>query len=418
MTKRQLVIRAVTLFAHLPHPQEATARLREIRDAGMQLRDLLQQAGFQVQTLRVALDGFTHWGRQLEPVVEATAHLLEALGPEFFVNLGVVSPEDPKGYAWLPELMRRFRVYASARLVAPGETRITGRAIWAAARLIRSLTAVGAKGEGNTRLAASAWVPPYTPFFPAAYADSQGPSSWTWALALETGGLLASAAFEGGPLDAVEARLRRGLEEETAAIAALLEQHHPEMWARFHGFDISWAPYPARERSVGAAMEALLGRLPGGHGTLALSAWLTGVLRRARIPRRTGFCGLMLPVLEDPYLARAVAEGLMDTRTLLLHSAVCGVGLDTVPLPGDVTEAQLASVLWDVAALAVRLRKPLAARIIPVPGYGPGDWVKWEENKFFTDTPVLPLPGTERGGLDEDVVLDLSEDGNSPSAVG
>ncbi len=411
MTQRQLVIRAVTLFARFSRPQAATRDIKDIREAGHRLRDLLQQAGFEVQTLRVALDGFTPWGHNLDQVMDEVAHLLQVLGPAFFVNLGVVHPEDSQGYAWLPEIMRRFRVYASARLVAPGETRITGRAIWAAARLIRALTTVGAKGEGNTRLAASAWVPPYTPFFPAAYADPQGPSSWTWALALETGGLLASAAFEGGSLDTVESRLRQGLEEDTAAIAALLERHHPEMWARFHGFDISWAPYPARERSVGAAMEALLGRLPGGHGTLALSAWLTGVLRRAHIPKRTGFCGLMLPVLEDPYLARAVAEGLMDTRTLLLHSAVCGVGLDTVPLPGDVTEAQLAAVLWDVAALAVRLRKPLAARIIPVPGYGSGDWVRWEENKFFTDTPILPLPGTERGGLGEDVVLDLSASG-------
>ena len=43
-----------------------------------------------------------------------------------------------------------------------------------------------------------------------------------------------------------------------------------------------------------------------------------------------------------------------------------GLGLDTVPVPGDVPPAKLTSLLLDVAALAFRLNKPLTARLFPV----------------------------------------------------
>jgi uncharacterized protein len=44
---------------------------------------------------------------------------------------------------------------------------------------------------------------------------------------------------------------------------------------------------------------------------------------------------------------------------LLAYSAVCGTGLDTVPLPGDVSEEQLARILGDVAALAWKMAQAL-----------------------------------------------------------
>ena len=48
-----------------------------------------------------------------------------------------------------------------------------------------------------------------------------------------------------------------------------------------------------------------------------------------------GYCGLMLPVLEDPVLAQRAGEGRYSVRDLLLYSSVCGTGLDVVPVPGD-----------------------------------------------------------------------------------
>ena len=43
----------------------------------------------------------------------------------------------------------------------------------------------------------------------------------------------------------------------------------------------------------------------------------------------------MLPVLEDETLGSRVAEKGISVTALLAYSAVCGTGLDTIPLPGD-----------------------------------------------------------------------------------
>ena len=81
----------------------------------------------------------------------------------------------------------------------------------------------------------------------------------------------------------------------------------------------------------------------------------------------------MIPVMEDSTLALRSCEGRFSVNDLLLYSAVCGAGLDTVPLPGDITEDKLAAILLDVAALALRLQKPLHATgscRFPVPAAG------------------------------------------------
>jgi hypothetical protein len=74
-----------------------------------------------------------------------------------------------------------------------------------------------------------------------------------------------------------------------------------------------------------------------------------------------------------------------------MYSAVCGLGLDTVPVPGDVPEAKLAALFLDVAALAFRLDKPLSARVMPAPGLKVGDTTTFQ-NKFMTNARVFAVP--------------------------
>jgi uncharacterized protein (UPF0210 family) len=100
----------------------------------------------------------------------------------------------------------------------------------------------------------------------------------------------------------------------------------------------------------------------------------------------------MLPVLEDSVLAKRAAEGTFSVKDLLLYSAVCGTGLDTVPIPGESTEEEIAAVLFDVAALSVRLGKPLTARLMPIPGKKAGDKTNFDFD-FFAPSRVLPLCG-------------------------
>jgi uncharacterized protein (UPF0210 family) len=69
----------------------------------------------------------------------------------------------------------------------------------------------------------------------------------------------------------------------------------------------------------------------------------------------------MLPVLEDQTLAQRWSEGKLSIDALLSYSSVCATGLDTLPLPEDVTPDQITRILGDVAALASKWHKPLTA---------------------------------------------------------
>jgi len=133
------------------------------------------------------------------------------------------------------------------------------------------------------------------------------------------------------------------------------------------------------------------------HGSLFASAFLTDTLDQAHYSR-TGFNGLMLPVLEDAGLAQRASEGLFSTSDLLLCSAVCGTGLDVVPLPGDATPEQLYPVLLDLAALALRLEKPLTARLMPIPGKSAGDSTNFSLD-YFANSRVLALKAQPLMGL-------------------
>ena len=75
---------------------------------------------------------------------------------------------------------------------------------------------------------------------------------------------------------------------------------------------------------------------------------------------------------------------------LLAWSAVCGTGLDTVPVPGASPAEVLAEVVCDMASLAARLQKPLSARLLPVPGKGAGEHSAFS-SPYLVNTLIKPL---------------------------
>jgi hypothetical protein len=98
----------------------------------------------------------------------------------------------------------------------------------------------------------------------------------------------------------------------------------------------------------------------------------------------------MVPILEDNILAKRYAEGTFNIDSLLAYSAVCAGGLDTVPLPGDVSEDRIARILGDVATLAFKWQKPLAARLLPVAGKKAGDRTGFD-SPSMVNTTIQPI---------------------------
>jgi len=62
-----------------------------------------------------------------------------------------------------------------------------------------------------------------------------------------------------------------------------------------------------------------------------------------------------------------------------------------VPLPGDVTEEQIARILGDVAALASKWHKPLTARLLPVKDKHAGDQSNFDD-PHLTNATIEVLP--------------------------
>jgi uncharacterized protein (UPF0210 family) len=58
---------------------------------------------------------------------------------------------------------------------------------------------------------------------------------------------------------------------------------------------------------------------------------------------------MVFPVIEDELLAQRWAESTYDIDSLLAYSAVCSTGLDTIPLPGDISLEQMERIFGDVA---------------------------------------------------------------------
>ncbi len=390
-------IRAITGFLNPGCPPEAKriAAAAKVLDA---LRGTLEAAHYPVQHVRLAtipLAAVTggevrqavHFAQQLEALCFASRIDHVALGPARLAD-------GPEFYHVIPDIIGSTEhVYVSAEIAAPASG-VNLMAVRLAAEIIQRCSVLPPLGLGNLRFAALANVPPGTPFFPAAFSP-EGPPAF--ALAAEAASLAVTACDQATTLAEARSRLISALEAHALAITDLIKKHTGRGGLPFLGFDFSLAPYPDAARSIGAALERLTGGHVGEHGTLAAAAFLADALDRAQF-KHTGFSGLFLPLLEDSRLAQRAAEGVLTVSDLLLYCSVGGTGPDMLPLPGDTSREALAAILLDVGALAVRLNKPLTARLIPIPGKRAGDEIALELPNF-PPSRVLAPRATGLGGL-------------------
>ena len=257
------------------------------------------------------------------------------------------------------------------------------------ARVIQRLAQETEEGFGNFRFAALACVEPGSPFFPSAY--HEGASSLS--IGLQGAGIVTEALREllartGSPLNLqqVSAEVKEALLRDSLPISTLAQAIAQGHGLRYGGIDLS--PAPLGEDSIVTALEMCGYGLFGESGTLAVVAALTEALKMpVPLLATCGYCGLMLPVLEDAVLGRRWEEGRVNAQQLLLYSSVCGTGLDTLPLPGDVPVEEIAHILLDVGTLAARLQKPLSARLFPVPGKRAGERTTFT-SQYLTNTVV------------------------------
>ncbi|HEV7967061.1 MAG TPA: DUF711 family protein [Candidatus Acidoferrales bacterium] len=382
-------VRTITAFIRLDpgqYQQQITDTLKMLRNA----KARYGLAGYEVQTLRITTQPFPEYTHGMSnDAALALFHDLDALAKKENLSIcigpALMDEKDDPGQAELLQeiLGETSNVYGS--VVVAGSDGVHWKAIHAAAAIIKYLEDHGDKGLGNFRFAAIANVQAYTPFYPASYHQGLGHQ---FAIALESANVVAAvmavqrdAEVTRQVLISELGRYANGLED----IASKIDQDTG--WT-YMGLDLS--PAPMKYASIGSAVAGFTGGRFGTSGTLTAVATITSALRDLSV-KKLGYSGVMMPVLEDTRLAQLWGEGALTMDQLLAYSAVSGTGLDTIPLPGDVSPQQLERIIGDVATLSVKLSKPLSARLLPVAGAKPGDQTTFDDPNLV-NTVLQPLP--------------------------
>jgi hypothetical protein len=378
-------IRSITYFCNPQFPLDE----KILKTAGTFLaeaKSAYEAAGYEVQTVRIATIPFPKLlGEENINRLPELAGQIDSVAQELnigYVSLGPALPDMPRSYDVIPDAAFVSNNVFFGGVMADKSRGLDLAAIRACADVIVKLAPIEPNGFANLQFAALANVDAGAPFFPAAYHDKDKPY---FGIATESADL-AVQAFENA----------KTIEEGRNNLAAEIEKHGKKLAeiakslkVKFYGIDFSLAPFPDDEHSLGNAVEKMGIPKIGLHGSLAAAAILTEAVDRADFPH-TGFSGFMQPVLEDSVLAKRAAEGTLTIKDALLYSAVCGTGLDTVPLPGDTTAEQLVPLLLDLSALALRLDKPLTARLMPIPGKKAGDETNFDF-AFFARSKIMRL---------------------------
>jgi uncharacterized protein (UPF0210 family) len=380
-------IRSITYFCNPKYPLDE----KVLQTAGTFLskaKSAYEAAGYEVQTVRLATIPFPRLLGEgnINTLPEFTgriAGISEQLGIGY-VSLGPALPEIPRSYEVIPEAIFVSRNVFLGGVMADKARGIDLGAVRACAEVIVKCSTLEQNGFANLQFAALANVRAGAPFFPAAYHDGDEP---TFAIATESADLAVQAFENAKSIEEGRNNLIAEIEKHGKALAQISNNELSN--TKFGGIDFSLAPFPDDAHSLGNAVERMGIPKIGQHGSLAAAAILTEAVDRANFPH-TGFSGFMQPVLEDSVLAKHAAEGVLTIKDALLYSAVCGTGLDTVPLPGNTTSGQLVPLLLDLCALALRLDKPLTARLMPVPGKKAGDETNFDFG-FFANSKVMKL---------------------------
>ncbi|MEO8355038.1 MAG: DUF711 family protein [Chloroflexota bacterium] len=383
-------IRSITYFCNPKYPLDE----KVLRRAGQFLSEAeseYEAAGYEVQTVRLATIPFSQLlgEENISKLPEFTSQI-DAIAQQLgigYVSLGPALPEMPRSYEVISDAVFVSKNVFFSGVMADTVHGLDLAAVRACAEVIVKCATLVPNGFANLQFAALANVRAGAPFLPAAYHDSDEPA---FAIATESADLAVQAfenakTLEDGRGAFINQITRHG--QAISQVAQSLITNYQSL--KFGGIDFSLAPFPDDAHSLGNAVEKMGVPKIGLHGSLAAAAILTEAIDRADFPH-TGFSGFMQPILEDSVLAMRAAEGTLTIKDALLYSTVCGTGLDTIPLPGDTTAEQITPLLLDLCALALRLDKPLTARLMPIPGKKAGDETNFDF-AFFAPSKVMAL---------------------------
>jgi uncharacterized protein (UPF0210 family) len=387
-------VRAITGFITIDAKSYAS-QIEETVKFLSQVRDAVKAAGYDIAGIRISTQPFPEYTKGLShadalAVLRGINDLAAKL--RFAPNIGPAMLKDADDTApidLLTEILSAPGNRLNANIVVADDDGIHWNAVRQAARIIKSVGERSPHGQGNFNFAAIAMLKPYGPFYPGAWHSGGGPRSF--AIGLEAASVVMDVfAHQHDPRTAGKALTEALAVHARAVEGAAMKAAAGSGWT-YAGIDPT--PAPGGQVSIGAAIESFTGAPFGSPGTETAAGIITRAVKDVPV-KQTGYSGLMLPVLEEAVLTRRWTEGTYGLDSILAYSAVCAGGLDTVPLAGDTSEDDIARIVGDVATLAFKWNKPLAARLLPAPGKKAGDTTEF--SGALANAIIQPLPGSPR----------------------
>ncbi|HEX6505212.1 MAG TPA: DUF711 family protein [Terriglobales bacterium] len=383
-------VRAITGFVRL----DRTTYQKQIADALVVLRRVkaeFESSGYEVETVRLTTQPLAELvaGMSEEQALTFLAQLDElSVKEKFLPNVGPGMLHDSDDPATMHLLERALSTLPNivASTVIADEAGIHWETIRRTAELVKYVSEHSPHSKGTFNFAATAMLKPFAPFFPGSYHTATGRQ---FAIGFEGANVVRDIfAKDKGHAETAKADLTAALTKHASVAETIANKVAAETGWAYLGVDPT--PAPLGDVSIGAAIEAFTGAKFGSSGTLTAASIITAAVK-AVPEKQVGYSGLMVPVMEDKILAQRWAESTYNVDSLLAYSAVCATGLDTIPLPGDISSEQMARIFADVASLARKWNKPLSARLQPIQGKKPGDQTDFQ-GPFLFNTTLHSLP--------------------------
>ncbi len=362
-------------------------KIRQTAEFNQKAKAVFEKAGYEVQTTRIATNSWEEYLGELSDAeivsaVKGIEKICQSLDISFF-NLGYA--KTPAKIKLVPEFNKVTSQISCSAKIGDKENGIDFESAKITTQVIKRIAEGTENGYGNFRFCAFANCKPDIPFFPTGFHEGKP----AFGIGLECGDLAMRAFSKSHNLIEAEQNLKQIFEKETNGVADLAQQISKDFSIKYNGIDVSLNPGLKKHESIAFAFEKLGFGKFGNQGTLTISALITSVLKNLSV-KLCGYSGLMLPVCEDRGLAARANEQTYGITNLLLYSAVCGCGLDTVPIPGDTPMEKIEAILLDVATLAIKLDKPLSARLFPVPGKKAGEMTSFK-SPYLVDCKILKV---------------------------
>ncbi|MDP8171357.1 DUF711 family protein [Pasteurella skyensis] len=396
-------VRTITLFLSLTKDKNQWQQaLQEAKQEFDLLIPTIQNAGYEIQSIRIVTNAFGEYldTTSVEKAKADLAYIKQLLNQlnnsGLRIRFAIGEAKTAQEIQLLPALIQDYGDLCNACVNVPLDKNgvLDNQLIEQSAQTIKTIAETTERGEGNFNFTVNFNCKPFIPYFPASYHSSDLPNSFV--IGFETPDLLV-AVLENIPKTDHNSFFNNAYNQLSEALQYHIDEvlnavHSVTLSGNFAFVGIDSSAAPSKNCASMVTVYENLG-VPyfGAAGTVEASALLTRVFKSIKNVPLVGFSGLMLALTEDTGLAKGSQLELFDIRALLTYSAVCGIGLDTVPVSGNATIEQLSALMRDTGTMAFRLNKPLTVRVFPIPNAEAGEMTIFESDDLC-NSKILAIP--------------------------